>query len=157
MNNCNQRHIILLHREETALKSKSVNFCHKQHVRTNDDVEVFTTKAKFSAMVQVVSVTKDSLSPNQPVYALLDCGNTGSFMSPQLAKRLELKLMETSGVIIRGFNSRKNHSTKTVLIKIFDSTDSERFNCQNILVVEDFQLTIFKKKHQTASSENRPF
>ena len=66
-------------------------------------------------------------------------------MSPQLAKMLELKPMETSDVIIRGFNSQKNHSTKTVQFQISDANDSERFNCQIILVVEDFQLPKLKE------------
>ena len=42
--------------------------------------------------------------------------------------------METSDVIIRGFNSQKNLSTKTVQFQISDANNSERFNFQNILV-----------------------
>ena len=53
--------------------------------------------------------------------------------------------MEASDVIIRGFNSQKNHSTKIVQFQISDANDSERFNCQNILVVEDFQLPKLKQ------------
>ena len=140
-----QRHNTLLHREKTAPKSNSVTFCNKQQARTNDEAEVFTTKANCSAMVQVVPVTVHSLSQKQTVYALLDSGSTSSFMSPQLAKMLELKPMETSDVIIGGFNSQKNHSTKSVQFQISDANDSERFNCQNILVVENFQLPKLKE------------
>ena len=96
-------------------------------------------------MVQVVPVTVHSLSQKQTVYALLDSGSTNSFMSPQLAKMLELKPMETSDVIIRGYNSQKNHSTTTVQFQISDANDSERFTCQNILVVEDFHLPKLKE------------
>ena len=53
--------------------------------------------------------------------------------------------MVTSDVIKRGFNSQKNYSTKTVQFQISDANDSERFNCQNILVVEDFQLPKLKE------------
>ena len=114
-----------------------------------------TTRSKSSQqkrIIQVVPVTVDSLSPNQPIYALLDNGNTGCFMSPQLAKRLELKHMETSDVTMRGFNSRKNSSIKTVPFHISDTTDSERFNCQNIMVVDDFHLTNLKTNTQQTSS-----
>ena len=76
-------------------------------------------------------------------------------MSPQLAKMLELKPIETSDVIIREFNSQKNHSTKTIQFQISDANDSKRFNCQIILVVEDFQLPKRKSTQQT-SSENTP-
>ena len=145
INYCNQRHNTLLHREKTALKSNSVNLCNKQQARANDEFEVFTTKVDCSARVQVVQVTVHSLSQKQTLYALLDSGSTSSFMSPQLAKMLEVKPMETSDVIIRGFNSQKNHSTKTVQIQFSDANDSERFNCQNILVIEDFQLPKLKE------------
>ena len=111
VNNCNQRHNTLLHREKTAPKSNSLSFCNKQQARTNGEAEVFTRKVNCSAMVQVVPVTVHSLSQKQIVYALLDSGSTSSFMSPQLAKMLELLPMETSDVIIRRFNSQKNHST----------------------------------------------
>ena len=140
INICNQRHNTLLHREKTAPMSNSVNFCNKQQARTNDEAEVFTTKVNCSAMVQVVPVTVHSLSQKQTVNALLDSGRTSSFMSPQLSKMLELKPMETSDVIIREFNSQKNYSIKTVQFQISDANDSEHFKCQNILVVEDFQL-----------------
>ena len=101
INHCNQRHLILLHREKTAPKFNSVNVCNKQQARTNAEAELFATKADCSAVVQVVPVTVHSISQKQTVYALLDTGSTNSFMSPQLAKKLELKPMETSNVIKR--------------------------------------------------------
>ena len=122
-----------------------MNFCNKQQARTNDEGEVFATKASCSAMVQVVPGTKHSLSQKQTVYALLDSGSTSSFMSTQLAKRLELKPMESSDVIRRGFYSPNNHSTMTVHFQILDANDSGRFSCQNILVVEDFELPKLKE------------
>ena len=106
-------------------------------------------------MVQVVPVTVHSLSQKQIVYALLDSGSTSSFMSPQLAKMLELLPMETSDVFIRRFNSQKNHSTQTVQFQISDANNSEGFNCQNILVVEDFQLPKLKE-HPTDITRNYP-
>ena len=66
-------------------------------------------------------------------------------MSPQLAKKLELKHMETSSVAIRGFNSQKNQSTRTVQFQISAANNSQRFSCQNILIVEDFQLPKLKE------------
>ena len=52
--------------------------------------------------------------------------------------------METSDVTMRGFNCQNNHSTKTVQFQILYANDSERFNCQHFLVVEDFQLPKLK-------------
>ena len=91
-------------------------------------------------MVQVVPITEHSLSQKQTVYEIVDSGNTSSFMSPQLPKRLDLKTMETSDVTIREFNSQKNPSTKTVQFQVSDADYSERFNYPNVLVVEEFQL-----------------
>ena len=66
-------------------------------------------------------------------------------MPPQMTIWLELKPMDTSDVTIRGFNSQKNHSTKTVHFQIYEANDFEPFNCQNILVIEDFQLPKLKE------------
>ena len=76
-------------------------------------------------------------------------------MSLQLAKWLELTSMETPDLTIRGINSQKNHLTETVQFQISDAIDMERFNCQNILVVEDFQLPKVKE-HPTDILREHP-
>ena len=131
IDNCNQRHNTLLRIEKSTPKSISVNFWDKKQAKMNEEAEVCTTRANYSAIVQVVPVIVASFSQKQTVSGLLVSGSTSSFVSHQLAKTLALKPMETSDVTIRGFKSQKNHFTNTVQFPIAWAVvnDSQLFNC----------------------------